>query len=897
MFVSNSSAQSMPLLTDPVKVRELESMSNKLEMSEPQQEAILEVYDRYLEDFARTRAGEIKDFEDAIASAAETVNFMAFSIPERSLVEELIRKVKRAMKAIHRSDNLFYVEVSEMLTEKQKKVLGYIRIGRELEAYDLFITQLLGQLNKGARSKMRALYERVKAEPNAEVDAALDVYDQRYLKEVKAGFDAVVESVRLALDQIDELGVRELDQQALMMRFMSDETAIDDLKRRGDILLKPLIDQAYVISQLNWKTWKKLDAMLGKEDALKLQGYYFAKSFYDATRGGKKIVNLLGRALVMPDLNEGQRIDLEEIQTTFESKWAKNTKTYADVLEKSRKVQTIGIMSGEIPTEFDVKLDKHRNDNALYIDATESKIKNVLGTHLVAMLEDDTNANKSQSISFGSTAVHASPGVEINVVSGSTEMSKEEMDALIESGEFQEGASIVVTEMSQEEMEELMESDEFQSAQLSQSRSTEGASTVVNRTVSSSDSMDTQLDESSFGETKFGSSEIPDPIAPTFSKRASIVLELENNSEMIIDSIYDDYRESFAETKKVFSLESVATQNDKSLSSGARLRKIREGTTKASEAVAQLDTSFFDDIAIITGLDRENTNLLMLEHHRQRQRTSAPEDAFGFRPGGGGGGGGGDGDIIDLVDLYVMSDESAELYAGLDDASVVAIGNAMQNYHSNVVGSHDAFVQATYGMNHLQDAMWIMDESNSQGAPAEAIQQRWRDAFLQVRDTKRELLLVNQNVMDSILKNLGTNDSWKIRMKFATKAYPDVFNKKLDATSLLSAASSIRNLDASQQSKLDALASAYKYDYWNLCENMIENYQSDANSKGGMGMMSKEDVHRRVQLETLRFERKELNDRIRMRLRMVLSKDQIKEVPGLRPSVAAANEWNDLDMQ
>jgi hypothetical protein len=64
-----------------------------------------------------------------------------------------------------------------------------------------------------------------------------------------------------------------------------------------------------------------------------------------------------------------------------------------------------------------------------------------------------------------------------------------------------------------------------------------------------------------------------------------------------------------------------------------------------------------------------------------------------------------------------------------------------------------------------------------------------------------------------------------------------------------------------------------------------------------MGMMSKEDVHRRVQLETLRFERKELNDRIRMRLRMVLSKDQIKEVPGLRPSVTAASEWNDLDMQ
>ncbi|HIN84783.1 MAG TPA: hypothetical protein EYM90_07790, partial [Phycisphaerales bacterium] len=124
LFVTDSSAQSIPLLSDPVKVRELERMSNKLDMSEAQQEALLEVYDRYLEDFARNRNGEIKDFENSLASAAETFGFMSFSIPERALVEEIIRKAKRAMKAIHRSDNLFYDEVSEMLTEKQRKVLG-----------------------------------------------------------------------------------------------------------------------------------------------------------------------------------------------------------------------------------------------------------------------------------------------------------------------------------------------------------------------------------------------------------------------------------------------------------------------------------------------------------------------------------------------------------------------------------------------------------------------------------------------------------------------------------------------------------------------------------------------------------------------------------------------------
>ena len=109
---------------------------------------------------------------------------------------------------------------------------------------------------------------------------------------------------------------------------------------------------------------------------------------------------------------------------------------------------------------------------------------------------------------------------------------------------------------------------------------------------------------------------------------------------------------------------------------------------------------------------------------------------------------------------------------------------------------------------------------------------------------------------------------------------------------MLNAASAIQSLDQSQKSKLESLESTYRYDYWNLCEAMIENHQSNASAKGGEGFMNKEDIHRAVSLETLRFKRRELNDRIRMRLRMVLNEDQIKDVPGLRPSVSTVKEWS-----
>jgi len=108
---------------------------------------------------------------------------------------------------------------------------------------------------------------------------------------------------------------------------------------------------------------------------------------------------------------------------------------------------------------------------------------------------------------------------------------------------------------------------------------------------------------------------------------------------------------------------------------------------------------------------------------------------------------------------------------------------------------------------------------------------------------------------------------------------------------MLTAANTIPDLDTSQRSKLATITTAYRTDNWELCEAMINNHKSNASAKSGEGMMNKEDVHRRLRLETLRFERKELNDRLRMRLRMVLQEDQIKEVPGLHPSVATANEW------
>jgi hypothetical protein len=217
----------------------------------------------------------------------------------------------------------------------------------------------------------------------------------------------------------------------------------------------------------------------------------------------------------------------------------------------------------------------------------------------------------------------------------------------------------------------------------------------------------------------------------------------------------------------------------------------------------------------------------------------------------------------------------------------------MQSYHQQVAELHSDLHQARYNLAHMEDAMDLVDDSGNDAANAkmaESIQRRWRDAFVAIRDASKAIVLANQIFMDTLLGKLQEDDYWIVRMKYVRTAFPDIFKDSGDASTMLTAAIAIQDLDPSQRSTLEHLASSYKYDYWNLSEKMVENRQSDSKSDSGEKFFTKEDIQREIRLETLRFQRRELNDRVRMRLRMTLNEGQIKEVPGLHPSVAAARD-------
>jgi len=376
---------------------------------------------------------------------------------------------------------------------------------------------------------------------------------------------------------------------------------------------------------------------------------------------------------------------------------------------------------------------------------------------------------------------------------------------------------------------------------------------------------------------------MPDPIIPSLPRKAAEILGLENSQISIVEAVYDEYRDNYEVIEKAARGSGKALLNEKELSQGARLKKQVETNRTYAQQVADLDTIFFDDLATLTGLARENGRLLMLEDHRNRQRSTAPDNPFDWS--------GGDGNNIDLVDLYLLSNKSESLFSTVSPETTTVISEALQKYHSHVSGPHLQVVKASENLKRMENAMWLMEDSQNMDM-SQKLRQRWVEAFAFVRDAKRAYMLANQTFMESMLNALPENDYWNVRTEFVTQAYPDVFSKSKDATKMLHAAAAIQSLDATQQSQISQLAEKYRYNYWDLCERMIQNHELSATAESGEGMFNQADIQREIQKETFRFERSELYDRVQMRLRLILNDDQIKKVPGLRPSADAPMKWS-----
>ena len=295
---------------------------------------------------------------------------------------------------------------------------------------------------------------------------------------------------------------------------------------------------------------------------------------------------------------------------------------HAQILETSRKEQTFAEMTREVESTYKEKLDKIKKENSEYVSSSIKRIDNILDTELVQAMK-----SKKKKRSWGSAAFR----------DGSTQKSTTTITT------NDKGETVLVTEKVRMKDGEVISKETMVKPYL---------------------------------KPLPGGIKIPKSVPPTFSTRCASILGLDESGVLIIETVYEEYHERYEEIYA--EAESIGKElyEDKKLSKIDRHNKIESNNVLLAERVAVLDEAFFSDLSAVTGLDRENKDLKMLEEYRQRQRLFAPDNPYGWRRSSN--------VSVDLVGLYVLSEYAQELQETLSEEAKDIIATEMQNYHGSI---------------------------------------------------------------------------------------------------------------------------------------------------------------------------------------------------------------------
>ncbi len=787
--------QAIPVLPDPMKVNEIETQAALLDFTAPQQEVVLESYDRYLDSFASLRDRDIKAFEDSLTNMAGRFGFMQFDVPQRSELERIVALGVRAMDRINAVDGSYFDEVSGMCSEPQQRMLARVRLNRELDSYRLVALPLTRDLNRGASVHMTQLVEQIDLDdPSPEVEVLLESYEKRYIAGARDVFDGVLEVITIVLDIVDEIGIRDMEQQEMFM-LMADEEFQESMKSRVDTLTEPLQRVAFALSQLNWRTWSSLVAALPADAAEELTILYFQKGFSRAMRGFRGLDRRFEKALALDELSEPQAKSIAVLQEDFRRRFLRIARGHAEHLEKSREFRTMAQFTGEVVGEHDEAIETAEEQRDRIVESTERQLDGILGPELLAQLEE--NKEKKTKKSSETVVVVSSDGAEVTV----------------QAGEIKE----------------------------------------VDKSIA-------------------GGVTIPPPISPGRPAAYARLLGLDDDDAPILETLYEGYREQYDATRATADNDGQEVVEEKPLSPAKSARARREASQAAAESVAALDNAFFDDIAAVLDVKRDAPDLVMVERQRFRERTSPHSGQWW----------GGMSDTVDLVNLFAIEKGPEITVEGKD-----VLLRGLHNYHEQADGPTTNLAAASDRMDRLQTMMWLAENGEDEkdaGAMMVAMRERWQAAFADIQEAARQVARTNQGMVDQILPQLPETDRWVVRRHFIKAAYPGVLNDDEDLSVMLAAAAAIPGLTPQQKGEVDRLSERYRSDWWSISEKMIENRRAAAMSEGGgEGMFTKADAQTAIDDARLEFARSELNDRLRMRLRMLLTADQGKKVPGLGP--------------
>lgn len=396
-----------------------------------------------------------------------------------------------------------------------------------------------------------------------------------------------------------------------------------------------------------------------------------------------------------------------------------------------------------------------------------------------------------------------------------------------------------------------------------------------------------------------GNGLIPPPILPEDIEYYAALLKLDEDQRVILDSLYDSYRDRFLDTREEHTaLIRAATDStrdqaddDDPRSRFAHREAIDAARDAALDAIRAVDAAFFDDIALAVLTTDGGDAMQRIRDARERSaylRSMTRGANVRFR-GGPGGGRVRMGSGLGAIDLSAIARE-----LNLHLEAPEAFDQTLRRYETDLTPllrqQYEADRAIRKAMSELRMADGEVEDRRDRFRAMREVIERMGDRS---REARQAIESLNQGTIDTLIDALDAEHARQYRHTYLRQAYPDIFNDDDAAGPQFVAALELASLTPSQRTRLREAQLAYQQQYQALSQQMVDTHDRELQAEEDPDDRRAARIARdsaRAELERLEFERREINERALLQLRAILSDAQQAELNGLRPESAPVGE-------
>ncbi len=381
-----AAAQEYPFFVQPMSVQDVRAIGEELDLSRQQQLAALGNYESYNLAFEDLQNKEVKVAMDHLMDLFTRVQWWGgeFEIPEREEIHAIVREGLAAIRAFGKIDDRYFDALVPLLSDPQLAKLEQERDRRALGRLSMLHRTVVGELNEGASPDLLGIMRRIEVpgDIDEQVDVILAGHAKRSLTVLARFETAAKEAIDQVLDEVDALGLRDMDMAAIMA-FGADESNQTRLIAFFDEVTKPLQERAALMAKENRRAYKDLMEVLPAEQGANLRGRFLTSGYDEADQGLGLARNAL-KLLAEGAADRAEGAEIEAAIAELDRSWNSLAGRYMAALDAQRTYRTMAQLQGEIPLEAEDRVASAERQR----QATLTKAQAVIDRYVVG--DDET---------------------------------------------------------------------------------------------------------------------------------------------------------------------------------------------------------------------------------------------------------------------------------------------------------------------------------------------------------------------------------------------------------------------------------------------------------------------------------------------------------------------------